>query len=62
MLKMIIIPIIYSTLTSIHLFFTRKWGNIVMYFIMYNQAEEIITEDIDQVISYLTNGWKLYGF
>jgi hypothetical protein len=29
---------------------------------MYNQAEEVMCEDIDQVLSNLITGWKLYGF
>jgi hypothetical protein len=33
-----------------------------MYFVMCNQEEEIICEDIDQVTFHLINGWKLYGF
>ncbi|MGM0878046.1 MAG: hypothetical protein ACQEWV_25855 [Bacillota bacterium] len=33
-----------------------------MYFVMYNQAEEVICEDINEVSIKLINGWNLYGF
>lgn len=33
-----------------------------MYYIMYNQTEDIICEGIDQVANYLIQGWKLYGY
>jgi hypothetical protein len=33
-----------------------------MYYVMYNQAEEVICKDIDEVTSNLINDWKLYGF
>lgn len=33
-----------------------------MYYVMYNQAEEVICKDIDEVTGNLINGWKLYGF
>lgn len=33
-----------------------------MYFIMHNQTEEIICEDIDQVMENVIIGWKLYGY
>ena len=33
-----------------------------MYYIMYNQMEERIYQDIDQVANFLIKGWKLYGY
>ena len=38
------------------------WRDFDMYYVMYNQAEEVICKDIDEVTSNLINGWKLYGF
>lgn len=37
-------------------------ADLRLYFVMYNQAEEIICEGIDQVAIYLIIGWKLYGY
>lgn len=33
-----------------------------MFIIMYSQKEERIFEDMDQVTTYLLQGWKLYGY
>jgi hypothetical protein len=38
------------------------WRDFDMYYVMYNQAEEVICKDIDEVTSNLINDWKLYGF
>lgn len=29
---------------------------------MYNEAEELICKDMNEVMLYLIAGWKLYGF
>ncbi len=33
-----------------------------MYYVMYCQAEEIIIEDINLVMSNVIDGWKFYGY
>lgn len=33
-----------------------------MYYIMYNQTEERIYLNVDQVAVCLVQGWKLYGY
>lgn len=37
-------------------------GGVLMFFILYNQAEEMIYQDIDQVAERLVLGWTLYGY
>jgi len=51
-----------NSILVLHLLIMNRGESFEVYFIMYNQAKEIICMTIDKVTCNLISGWKLYVF